>query len=37
MPRRLAAKKDAGACDIPRGVGKHALIRGFPNRATWLS
>ena len=26
--------KDVVTCDKPRGVGKQALIRGFPNRET---
>ena len=26
--------KDVVACDKPRGAGKQALIRGFPNGAT---
>jgi hypothetical protein len=34
MPRRQEAMKDVVACDKPRGAGKQALIRGFPNGAT---
>jgi hypothetical protein len=26
--------KDVGACDKPRGAGKHAMIRGCPNGET---
>ena len=29
--------KDVGACDIPRGAGNQAVIRGFPNVVTWHS
>lgn len=28
--------KDVVACDKPRGAGKQALIRGFPNGETHL-
>ena len=31
------ATKDAVACDKPRGAGKQALIRGFPNEETRLA
>ena len=34
MPWQQEAKKDAGACDKPRGAGKHAMIRGCPNGET---
>ena len=34
MPRQLKAMKDVVACDKPRGAGKQALIRGFPNGET---
>ena len=34
MPWRQEAMKDVGACDKPRGAGKHAMIRGFPNGET---
>ena len=34
MPWRLQAMKDVAACDKPRGAGKQALIRGFPNGET---
>ena len=34
MPWQLKAMKDAVACDMPRGVGKQTLIRGFPNGET---
>ena len=34
MPWRQQAMKDVVACDKPRGAGKQALIRGFPNGAT---
>ena len=34
MPWRLQAMKDVVACDKPRGAGKQALIRGFPNGET---
>ena len=34
MPRRQEAMKDVVACDKPRGAGKLALIRGFPNGET---
>jgi hypothetical protein len=34
MPWRQKAMKDVVACDKPRGAGKLALIRGFPNGET---
>jgi hypothetical protein len=34
MPRRQEAMKDVAACDKPRGAGKQALIRGYPNGET---
>jgi hypothetical protein len=34
MPWHQEPMKDAGACDIPRGAGNQALIRGFPNGET---
>ena len=34
MPWRQEAMKDVGACDKPRGAGKHAMIRGCPNGET---
>ena len=34
MPRLEKAMKDVAACDKPRGAGKQALIRGFPNGET---
>ena len=34
MPRDQEAMKDVAACDKPRGAGKQALIRGFPNGET---
>jgi len=34
MPRQQEAMKDAGACEKPRGAGKHAMIRGYPNGET---
>ena len=34
MPWQQEAMKDVGACDKPRGAGKHAMIRGFPNGET---
>ena len=36
MPRRQQAMKGVVACDKPRGAGKQALIRGFPNGETHL-
>ena len=37
MPWQQEAMKGVGACDKPRGAGKHAMIRGFPNGEThWL-
>lgn len=35
MPWYQEPKKDVVACDMPRGVGKRALIRGCPNGETW--
>ena len=40
MPRRQEAMKDVVACEMPRGAGKQALIRGCPNgetRPIWSS
>jgi hypothetical protein len=34
MPWQLEAMKDVVVCDKPRGAGKQALIRGFPNGET---
>lgn len=34
MPWRQQAKKGVVVCDNPRGAGKQALIRGFPNGVT---
>jgi len=34
MPWEYWPKKDVEACDKPRGAGKQALIRGFPNGET---
>ena len=34
MPWRQEAMKDAGACEKPRGAGKQAIIRGYPNGET---
>ena len=34
MPWQLEAKKDVGACDKARGVGKHTLILAFLNGET---
>ena len=34
MPWHQEPKKDVVACDKPRGVGKRAVIRGFPNGET---
>jgi hypothetical protein len=34
MPWYQEPMKDVGACDMPRGVGNRALIRGFPNGVT---
>ena len=34
MPWDGEAMKDVAACDKPRGAGKQALIRGFPNGET---
>ena len=36
MPWYTEPMKDVVACDIPRGVGERAVIRGFPNGGTWL-
>jgi hypothetical protein len=35
MPWHRDPMKDVGVCDIPRGVGNQAVIRGFPNGVTW--
>ena len=35
MPWHARPMKDVVACDIPRGVGIRAVIRGFPNGGTW--
>ena len=35
MPWRREAMKGVVSCDKPRGAAKQALIRGFPNGATW--
>ena len=37
MPWHQGPMKDVGVCDIPRGAGNQALIRGFPNGVTWHS
>jgi hypothetical protein len=37
MPWHQGPMKDVGACDIPRGAGNQAVIRGFPNGVTWHS
>jgi len=34
MPRRQKAMKDVVACEKPRGAGKQASIRGYPNGET---
>jgi len=34
MPWHQEPKKDVVTCDMPRGVGKRAVIRGFPNGGT---
>ncbi len=34
MPWKYWPKKDVEVCDKPRGAGKQALIRGFPNGET---
>jgi hypothetical protein len=34
MPWQQEAMKDVGACEKPRGAGKHAMIRGCPNGET---
>ena len=34
MPRQKEAMKDVVACEMPRGAGKQALIRGCPNGET---
>ena len=34
MPWHQEPKKDVVACDMPRGVGKRAVIRGCPNGET---
>ena len=37
MPWQQEAMKDVGACEKPRGAGKHAMIRGCPNGETRLA
>lgn len=37
MPWHQEPMKDVGACDMPRGAGNQAPIRGFPNGETWHS
>ena len=37
MPWHKEPMKDVVTCDMPRGVGKRAVIRGFPNGVTWLA
>ncbi len=34
MPWHQEPMKDVVACDMPRGVGERALIRGCPNGGT---
>ena len=34
VPWQQEAMKDVGACEKPRGVGKHTMIRGCPNGET---
>ena len=34
MPWRQQAMKDVAACEKPRGAGKQASIRGYPNGET---
>ena len=34
MPWHQEPMKDVGACDMPRGAGNRAVIRGFPNGGT---
>ena len=34
MPWYMLLMKDVVACDIPRGVGERAVIRGFLNGET---
>ena len=34
MPWHQELMKDVAACDMPRGVGERALIRGCPNGGT---
>jgi len=34
MSWRPEAMKDVGTCDMPRGAGNQAVIRGFPNGET---
>ena len=36
MPWRKRPMKDVVGCDKPRVAVKRAMIRGFPNRVTWL-
>ena len=35
MPWHQELMKDVAACDMPRGVGERALIRGCPNGGTY--
>ena len=37
MPWHQGPMKDVVACDIPRGAGWRAVIRGCPNGETWHS
>lgn len=34
MPWHQEPMKDVAACDMPRGAGLRAVIRGFPNGGT---
>ncbi len=36
MPWQYEPTKDVAACEKPRGDGKQSLIRGYPNRATYM-
>lgn len=36
MPWNFGPMKDVVACEKPRGAGKQALIRGYPNGETRL-
>ena len=36
MPWNFEPMKDVVACEMPRGAGKQALIRGYPNGETRL-